>query len=73
MGRSTPRSFQVHYYGKSSSLGLKAVGKTPSLKLTELVVSKTTNIVHIAMGHDGIHAILLSEDGSVYFTGTSLL
>lgn len=50
---------------------MKTTGKSPSIKITELVVSKSSNIIHIAVGHDGIHAILVNEDGTVYFTGTA--
>lgn len=60
---------KVFYYGKSSALGLKSIGKTPSLKMTELIISKVSHIVQIAIGHDGIHAILLNDDGTVYFCG----
>lgn len=60
---------KVYYYGKGASLGLKAVGKNPSLKPIEIVISKTTNFIQVAVGHDGIHALLLNEDGSVYFAG----
>lgn len=62
---------KVFYYGKSSALGLKSIGKTPSMKPIELIVAKSSNIVHTAMGHDGMHAILIDEDGSVYFAGES--
>lgn len=62
---------KVYYYGKAPSLGLKAVGQSPSLKMTELIISKVSNIVQIAIGHDGIHALLVNDDGSVYFTGTA--
>ncbi|ALC49441.1 hiw [Drosophila busckii] len=64
-------SGRVYYYGKSAALGLKCVGRTMSLKLTELIISKSAHIVHVAVGHDGIHALLVNEDGSVYFTGTA--
>lgn len=64
-------SGKVYYYGKAASLGLKSVGKTPSLRLTELLISKVAKIVHISVGHDGIHAILVNDDGSVYFAGTA--
>ena len=63
---------KVYYYGKSTALGLKSIGKTPTLKITELIISKVSNIVHAAVGHDGIHAILVNEDGTVYFTGKCL-
>lgn len=62
---------KVYYYGKASALGLKSLGKTPSMKLIELIVAKSSNIVHATIGHDGMHAILINEDGSVYFAGTA--
>lgn len=37
----------------------------------ELVVPKAPKISHVAVGHDAVHAILLAEDGAVYFTGTA--
>lgn len=43
-----------------------------SSKWSELVVSKTQKVTHVAVGHDGLHAILLTEDGSVFFTGDYL-
>lgn len=60
---------KVYYYGKSSALGLKSIGKTPSMKPIELIVAKSSNIVYATIGHDGMHAILINEDGSVYFAG----
>lgn len=62
---------KIYYYGKSSALGLKSIGKTPSMKPIELIVAKSSNIVHSTIGHDGMHAILINEDGSVYFAGTA--
>lgn len=62
---------RVYYYGKPAALGLKCVGRTPTLKLTELIVSKAAHIVHVAVGHDGIHALLVNDDGTVYFAGTA--
>ncbi|XP_068159965.1 LOW QUALITY PROTEIN: E3 ubiquitin-protein ligase highwire [Drosophila tropicalis] len=62
---------RVYYYGKSAALGLKCVGRTPTLKLTELIISKAAHIVHVAVGHDGIHALLVNDDGTVYFAGTA--
>lgn len=61
----------MYYYGKSAALGLKSIGKTPTLKITEMIISKVANIVHVAIGHDGIHAILVNDDGTVYFAGTA--
>lgn len=63
---------KVYYYGKSSALGFKNIGRSPNMKLTELTISKIpTRIIHIAIGHEGLHALLLQEDGSVYFAGTA--
>lgn len=64
-------SGKVYYYGRSSSLGLKSVGRTPITKLTELIISKLSRVIHVAIGHDGIHALLVTDDGTVYFTGTA--
>lgn len=61
----------MFYYGKSAALGLKSIGKTPTLKMTEIIVSKVANIVQVAIGHDGIHTILVNDDGTVYFAGTA--
>lgn len=36
-----------------------------------MIISKVANIVHVAIGHDGIHAILVNDDGTVYFAGTA--
>lgn len=63
---------KVYYYGKSSALGFKSIGRSPNMKLTELIFSKISiRIIQIALGHDGLHALLLQEDGSVYFAGTA--
>ncbi|XP_055913946.1 E3 ubiquitin-protein ligase highwire isoform X3 [Eupeodes corollae] len=62
---------KVYFYGKSPSLGLKAVGRTPTMKITELIISKVSNITQVAVGHDGIHALLVNDDGTVYFAGTA--
>lgn len=42
-------------------------------KWLELVLTKTPKVTHIAIGHEGLHAILLTEDGSVFFAGNKLL
>lgn len=62
---------KVYYYGKASALGLKSIGKTPSMKPIELIVAKSSNIVYATIGHDGLHAILINEDGTVFFAGTA--
>jgi RCR-type E3 ubiquitin transferase len=61
---------KVYYYGKAASLGLKSLIKSPSLKLTELTISKVSKIIQASVGHDGLHTLLLSDDGSVFFAGT---
>lgn len=61
---------KVYYYGKGASLGLKSLIKSPSLKLSELTISKVSRIVQASLGHDGLHTLLLSDDGSVFFSGT---
>lgn len=60
---------KVYYYGKGASLGLKSLIKSPSLKLSELTISKVSKIVQASLGHDGLHTLLLSDDGSVFFAG----
>ncbi|CRK91253.1 CLUMA_CG004933, isoform A [Clunio marinus] len=61
---------KVFYYGKGASLGLKSLIKSPSLKLSELTISKVSRIVQASLGHDGLHTLLLSDDGSVFFAGS---
>lgn len=61
---------KVYYYGKGASLGLKSLIKSPSLKLSELTISKVSKIIQTSLGHDGLHTLLLSDDGSVFFAGT---
>eukprot|EP00095_Tigriopus_kingsejongensis_P005847 maker-scaffold697_size109876-snap-gene-0.24 protein:Tk05847 transcript:maker-scaffold697_size109876-snap-gene-0.24-mRNA-1 annotation:"e3 ubiquitin-protein ligase mycbp2 isoform x1" len=60
---------KVYYTGKSSAMGHKQNG--PPGQWQELTVSRASRITQIAMGHDGQHALILSEDGAVYFTGTA--
>ena len=62
-------SGRVYYYGKPSSLGLKCTGRSPTMKINELIICKASFITQIAIGHDGIHALLVNDDGTVYFTG----
>lgn len=56
------------YSGKSSALGIKQVNSRTS-KWSELGLTKTPKITQIAVGHEGMHAVLLTEEGSVFFTG----
>ena len=34
-------------------------------------ISKSPKISQFAVGHEGLHSLLLSEDGVVYFVGTA--
>ncbi|XP_018571542.1 E3 ubiquitin-protein ligase MYCBP2-like [Anoplophora glabripennis] len=61
---------KVLYCGKSSALGIKQSGVRTG-KWCELNLTKSPKINHLAVGHDGLHAILITEDGSVFFTGTA--
>lgn len=60
---------KTFYYGKAGALGLKSVGRSPYMKLNELIISKISKTVQIALGHEGLHALFLNEDGNVYFAG----
>jgi E3 ubiquitin-protein ligase MYCBP2 len=61
---------QILYCGKSSSLGIKQ-GGLRSGKWAELPVTKSPKVVHFAIGHEGLHTVLLTEDGTVFFAGTA--
>ncbi|KAK9891452.1 hypothetical protein WA026_014685 [Henosepilachna vigintioctopunctata] len=63
-------SGKVLYCGKASALGIKQSGIRSS-KWSELVLTKAPKITHISVGHDGLHAVILTEDGSAFFTGTA--
>lgn len=51
-------------------MGIKQ-GGLRSGKWAELPVTKSPKVVHFAIGHEGLHAILLAEDGTVFFAGTA--
>ncbi|XP_062904556.1 E3 ubiquitin-protein ligase MYCBP2 isoform X16 [Mobula hypostoma] len=59
---------KMHYTGKYQSLGIKQGGPTAG-KWVELPITKSPKIVQFSVGHDGSHALMVAEDGSVYFTG----
>ena len=70
----------MYYCGKSSALGLKSPptsflsGGFSSIsfgKWTELPVTKSPRFLSIHVGHEGGHALLLADDGSVFFVGTA--
>ena len=37
----------------------------------ELPITKSPKVVQYSMGHEGQHALLVAEDGSVFFVGTA--
>ncbi|XP_069614194.1 E3 ubiquitin-protein ligase MYCBP2 isoform X15 [Ranitomeya imitator] len=63
-------SGKVYYTGKYQSLGIKQGGPSTG-KWVELPITKSPKIVQFSVGHDGSHALLTAEDGSVFFTGTA--
>ena len=77
---------KLQYTGKSTSIGHKQAcpsGQWNEINLVSSVTSKLTGlgsvaprgtsckVVQTALGHDGAHALLLTDDGVVYFTGTA--
>ena len=77
---------KLQYTGKSTSLGHKQpcpAGQWNEITLVSSITSKVTalgtvgprgtscKVVQTALGHDGSHALLLTDDGTVYFTGTA--
>lgn len=63
-------SSQIYYTGKYQSLGIKQGGPSAG-KWVELPVTKSPKISQFSVGHDGSHALLVAEDGSVFFTGSA--
>ncbi|XP_078077741.1 E3 ubiquitin-protein ligase MYCBP2 isoform X19 [Mustelus asterias] len=59
---------KMYYTGKYQSLGIKQGGPTAG-KWVELPITKSPKIVQFSVGHDGSHALMVAEDGSVFFTG----
>ena len=50
-------------------LGIKQGGPAAG-KWAELPITKSPKISQVAVGHEGQHALLVAEDGSVFFVGT---
>eukprot|EP00063_Salmo_salar_P030989 XP_014005824.1 PREDICTED: E3 ubiquitin-protein ligase MYCBP2-like isoform X1 [Salmo salar] len=63
-------SGKIYYTGKYQSLGIKQGGLSEG-KWVELPVTKSPKIIQFSVGHDGSHALLVAEDGSVFFTGSA--
>ena len=64
---------KLYFTGKSVAIGHKQ--PSSPARWNKVIVSESgtspVNIVQVSVGHDGLHALLVSEDGTVYFTGTS--
>lgn len=54
--------------GKYQSLGIKQSGSLAG-KWMELPITKGPKIADCSVGHDGMHAILVSENGAAFFVG----
>ncbi|XP_066562691.1 E3 ubiquitin-protein ligase MYCBP2 isoform X4 [Amia ocellicauda] len=61
---------KIYYTGKYQSLGIKQGGPSAG-KWVELPITKSPKIIQFSVGHDGSHALLVAEDGSVFFTGSA--
>lgn len=62
------QSGKLIFNGKSQSLGIK---QNTGGKWCELPITKSPKISFISIGHEGSHALLISEEGCVYFVGIS--
>ena len=77
---------KLQYTGKSTSIGHKQAcpsGQWNEINLVSSVTSKVSplgtvgprgtgcKVMQTAIGHDGSHALLLTDEGIVYFTGTA--
>ncbi|KAL0280278.1 UNVERIFIED_CONTAM: hypothetical protein PYX00_001618 [Menopon gallinae] len=60
---------KVLYSGKANSLGLKSGGSGG--RWAELTIPKGPRAQHIAVGHEGLHAVIVTEDGAAFFCGTA--
>ena len=63
---------KLYYTGKSSSIGHKhpcAQGKWSEVQFSKSESSSAV-IVNFSIGLDGNHALLIGDEGAVYFTGT---
>ncbi|CAB3259025.1 unnamed protein product [Arctia plantaginis] len=74
----TTSSGKVYYTGKGQSLGYKAAspqtGRWTLMKETIFSRNETPNVkrckvMQVAIGHEGVHAVLLLDNGNALFTG----
>ncbi|VVC90679.1 unnamed protein product, partial [Leptidea sinapis] len=77
-GLLTTASGKVYYTGKPSSLGYKVAATYTSrwtlMKETvftrhEYPKVRKTRVIQVAVGHEGVHAILVLDNGTAMFTG----
>lgn len=61
---------QILYTGNAQSLGIKQTG-TAADKWAELPITKCPKMTECSVGHDGTHALLVSENGAVFFVGAA--
>ena len=61
---------KVLYSGRAISLGVKQ-GASSMEKWAVLPISKSPKIVQVATGHESAHALMLANDGTVFFVGTA--
>lgn len=59
---------QILYTGKAQSLGIKQSGVAAG-KWAELPITKCPKMAECAVGHDGMHAVLVSDNGAAFFVG----
>ena len=60
---------KLYFSGKASCVGQKQT--TSQGQWIEMALSRAPKMAQISIGHDGQHALLLTDDGVVYFTGTA--
>ncbi|XP_047524361.1 E3 ubiquitin-protein ligase MYCBP2 isoform X3 [Pieris napi] len=77
-GLLTTASGKVYYTGKATSLGYKVsssyIGRWTLMKETVFVRNdhpkvRKTRVIQVAVGHEGVHAILVLDNGTALFTG----
>ena len=64
---------KLYFSGKSSAIGHKhpcAQGKWNEVVFSKSESASVASIASFSIGLDGNHALLISEEGSVFFTGT---
>ncbi|XP_037299798.1 E3 ubiquitin-protein ligase highwire-like isoform X4 [Manduca sexta] len=76
----TTHSGKIYYMGKGSSLGYKTAvphtGRWTLIKETMFTKNdapntKKSKIMQVAVGHEGVHAVLVLDNGTALFTGVA--